>query len=626
MHVIVFSKDRPLQLDGYLASLLHYSGLPQSAVTVLFVEDPAYAPLKAEYPGVQWLAEEGGFHATLEKWVAALPDDALILFGCDDVVFFNPFDPVKVADHLQKHPECAGFSLKLGRNIAGSRHVIPQGTPEGAIVEWNANGRSGRLEKGEKVSADFFHYPFEVMGTVYRAGLIKRMFAAAEGIPFRYRGPNDFESVNMRMLRQKRVSWWRRTLRSARGKERIPGDGIQLLKEVRVAMFNAPSFLAAQDVNMVQDIAKNIVRGTAHEDAEKLKRKYLAGWRMEWRHMKGILPTECFLGLSKWRLRPPEGVEVKSHVGPSHQGLKLAVVIPVHNRRELVLETLSSVRAQTVMPWRVVVVDDGSSDGTADVVEEWLRRHAMDCEVQVLRQENGGVSAARNHGAAAAKDADLLAFLDSDDLWPVDFIEHALRSFTENQYLVAATSDRMDADYGSGWKKEQVFSWPIHNGCATPVIEREVFAYPCSTVFSAAAFERAGGYRVGLNYGEDFIMAMVISSFGAWGKIESLPAVRRQFHRGAERQVVHLSQVPAPEVLARFAEFLEEEATKHYCADALRNAVAHKWRRAGKAMAEAGRLREARRCYKRAIRQWPWDLKARWKKMLLRAGGGGSFE
>lgn len=298
-------------------------------------------------------------------------------------------------------------------------------------------------------------------------------------------------------------------------------------------------------------------------------------------------------------------------------GLRLAVIIPVHNRRDLIPETLASIRTQTVPPWRVTVVDDGSTDGTAEAVEIWLKDHAMGCEIRVIRQKNAGVSAARNRGVEESQGADLLAFLDSDDLWPVDFVEHALRAFGREPQLVAATSDRMDADYGPGWKHEVVVPWPISGRSATRLLCRGMLAYPCATVYSAQMFRRAGGYREGLSYGEDFILAVVTSSFGPWGRIESLPAVRRQFLCGAERKVTHLSRALNPDVLARFAECLEEDVRRHVRARCVERVLAHKWRRAGKAMTCVGRLDEARRCYERAIRCRPWDLKARLKKLAL---------
>jgi glycosyltransferase involved in cell wall biosynthesis len=90
----------------------------------------------------------------------------------------------------------------------------------------------------------------------------------------------------------------------------------------------------------------------------------------------------------------------------------VSVVIPTYDRREMVLEALASLRDQTFGAWECVVVDDGSTDGTAEAVEA-----LADGKVQLIRQARRlGVSAARNRGVAETG-APLVAFLDSDDLW-----------------------------------------------------------------------------------------------------------------------------------------------------------------------------------------------------------------
>ncbi|HEX8206072.1 MAG TPA: glycosyltransferase [Solirubrobacteraceae bacterium] len=86
----------------------------------------------------------------------------------------------------------------------------------------------------------------------------------------------------------------------------------------------------------------------------------------------------------------------------------VSVVVPVFNGERFLAETLESALAQDHEPVEVIVVDDGSTDGSAEVAARY--------PVTVLRQENAGVAAARNAGAAAAK-GELLAFLDQDDLW-----------------------------------------------------------------------------------------------------------------------------------------------------------------------------------------------------------------
>jgi GT2 family glycosyltransferase len=94
-------------------------------------------------------------------------------------------------------------------------------------------------------------------------------------------------------------------------------------------------------------------------------------------------------------------------------GPEVSVIIPAYNRAHLIARTIDSVLGQTYPSCHVILVDDGSSDGTETVVRE---RYGQSRRVRFLREENRGVSAARNAGLAAAT-GDYIAFLDSDDLW-----------------------------------------------------------------------------------------------------------------------------------------------------------------------------------------------------------------
>jgi glycosyltransferase involved in cell wall biosynthesis len=90
--------------------------------------------------------------------------------------------------------------------------------------------------------------------------------------------------------------------------------------------------------------------------------------------------------------------------------LPISVVVPTFDRWRLLPRALDSVRAQTSAPAEVIVIDDGSTDGTAERLRECYP------EVRLLPQDNRGVSAARNAGIRAAG-APWIAFLDSDDAW-----------------------------------------------------------------------------------------------------------------------------------------------------------------------------------------------------------------
>lgn len=107
----------------------------------------------------------------------------------------------------------------------------------------------------------------------------------------------------------------------------------------------------------------------------------------------------------------------------------ITIVVPVKNRATLVLRTLGSIKAQTWRPLKVVVVDNGSTDGTPDSVKEWIKANsADDFETVLLEEATPGASAARNRGLQEV-DTRLMMFFDSDDLMAPGHVETVMRRF-----------------------------------------------------------------------------------------------------------------------------------------------------------------------------------------------------
>jgi glycosyltransferase involved in cell wall biosynthesis len=105
----------------------------------------------------------------------------------------------------------------------------------------------------------------------------------------------------------------------------------------------------------------------------------------------------------------------------------VSVVIPAHNAMKTIAETLSSVSNQTYPYLEILVVDDGSTDATAEVVQAHARR---DPRVRLIRQQCGGVAAARNRGIAEAK-GEYIAPIDADDLWQPSKIAKQMQRMRE---------------------------------------------------------------------------------------------------------------------------------------------------------------------------------------------------
>lgn len=101
----------------------------------------------------------------------------------------------------------------------------------------------------------------------------------------------------------------------------------------------------------------------------------------------------------------------------------ISVVIPLYNKEKSISSTLQSVYEQTYKDYEVVIVNDGSTDKSLDVVKDFVSRLKIeDWRLKILSQENAGVSAARNRGVMEAK-GEYVAFLDADDLWTPNYLE-----------------------------------------------------------------------------------------------------------------------------------------------------------------------------------------------------------
>ena len=107
----------------------------------------------------------------------------------------------------------------------------------------------------------------------------------------------------------------------------------------------------------------------------------------------------------------------------------ISVVIPLYNKQNAITATLQSVLAQTYTNYEIIVVDDGSTDDSANVAEAVLREctvYGVECKGKVICKANGGVCSARNRGIQEAK-YDYVALLDGDDLWDEHYLEEQVK-------------------------------------------------------------------------------------------------------------------------------------------------------------------------------------------------------
>lgn len=102
----------------------------------------------------------------------------------------------------------------------------------------------------------------------------------------------------------------------------------------------------------------------------------------------------------------------------------ISVVIPVYNREKFIEQCIDSVYRQTLLPDEVIVVDDGSQDNTAQIVKQLQKKYS---NLKYVYQENAGSGVGRSAGLLASKN-DIIAFLDSDDLWVPIHLEESIKA------------------------------------------------------------------------------------------------------------------------------------------------------------------------------------------------------
>ncbi|WP_299938752.1 glycosyltransferase family 2 protein [uncultured Pelagimonas sp.] len=206
--------------------------------------------------------------------------------------------------------------------------------------------------------------------------------------------------------------------------------------------------------------------------------------------------------------------------------MRISVVIPTYNRCDFLLACLETVFSQQRLPDEVIVVDDGSNDGTREAL-------AMRKDVTFIEQDNAGPGAARNRGAAAAT-GDYLAFLDSDDLWfpwslrvMVDLAkDHDHPALLFGSFKDFGTS--APADLSQTPTKAKVFDTYLSSA------EHGFFAGAGMMMIRRDAFLKAGGFTEDRLNAEDHDLALRLGTAAGFAQITAPITVAHRIHDGNE--------------------------------------------------------------------------------------------
>lgn len=127
---------------------------------------------------------------------------------------------------------------------------------------------------------------------------------------------------------------------------------------------------------------------------------------------------------------------------------KVSIIIPVYNAKKYIRETVDSVRKQAYQNWELLLVEDGSTDGTAAFLEELLKE-LSDERIRLIAQKNAGAAKARNRGLKEATGR-FVGYLDADDLWSPDKLEKQLAFMEEKEAAFSFTGYEFADETGKG--------------------------------------------------------------------------------------------------------------------------------------------------------------------------------
>lgn len=206
----------------------------------------------------------------------------------------------------------------------------------------------------------------------------------------------------------------------------------------------------------------------------------------------------------------------------SHE-VKVSVVVPTYNRADLILQTLQSVLAQTFTDYEIIVIDDGSTDNTAEILRELIETG----KIQYVWQENQGESAARNQGLRLAR-GEYIAFLDSDDLWLPQKLEAQVSYLDAHPEIGLAQSCFSKFDHATGkdlgTRNSAWFSGRIYPEI---LMHWSDLMATDAILIRAEALERVGGFDENLRRAEDLDLWRRISRYYPFAAMsETLTKVR----------------------------------------------------------------------------------------------------
>jgi len=277
----------------------------------------------------------------------------------------------------------------------------------------------------------------------------------------------------------------------------------------------------------------------------------------------------------------------------------VSVVIPTFNRAALLREALESVFAQSYADYEVIVVDDGSTDETPRMIEEYGER------VRYVRQENRGAAEARNHGVSAAR-GEWIAFLDSDDMWHREKLACCMERARSDPAAAIVFHPMVEIDDAGNRVRGR--SKRACGGRILDALFAHCFVHTPTVVVKRSVLREVGGFDTELAVCEDYQLWLRIAEGHAFHLISRPLAYRRLHQKRLSKSVMHRNMVLRAEMLERF--YLESGTKGALNKRRAIRRLSRVFCSAGKANLRARHYADAYALLKRSLSYRPLELKA----------------
>ncbi|HEV2117146.1 MAG TPA: glycosyltransferase family A protein [Terriglobales bacterium] len=280
----------------------------------------------------------------------------------------------------------------------------------------------------------------------------------------------------------------------------------------------------------------------------------------------------------------------------------VSVIIPAYNSERYVADAVKSVLAQSYRPHEIIVVDDGSTDGTAHALEPFAGA------IRYLYQQNRGEPAARNTGMRAAT-GEYIAFLDADDLWVPEKLELQMAYFAAHPGCAFVYSDMSTFDE-NGLVDASVkvrFNITFPSGNIFPALFHETLFGSGSIVFRRECLLKAGYFDEDFLVGSDYEMWLRMARHYECGVVDKPLLLYRQHPQMSTRGLGRAMRDGVPwevEALKKILRLYPQAAEELGRAEVKQRLskpfadMAHTW-------LQLGEHRQARKLFRQAIAYWP---------------------